>query len=96
MCPVMVLWEYLELRGHGPEPLLMHEEGFFLSRFQFVQVFRRCVAKPGLLEREYSSHSFRFVAATVAARWGLSPEVVKRIGHWESDWYCIYIRPHLL
>lgn len=95
-CPVQVFMEYQAVRPAGPLPLLVHLDGSFLSQFQFIQVFRRCLARLGLVAKEYSSHSFRIGAATEAARWGLSPDVVRRIGRWESDRFRLYIRPHLL
>lgn len=96
MCPLQVLRAYLELRPGGQGPLLMHCEGWFLSIFQFVQVFRKCLERMGKEAKEFSSHSFRIGAATKAARWGLPPDTVRRIGRWESDRYKLYVRPHLL
>lgn len=96
MCPVEVVRRYLEVRPDMLGPFLVHSDRTFLSRFQFIRVFRKCVAAAGLAAGQYSSHSFRIGAATEAARWGLSPAVVKRIGRWESDRYRIYVRPHLL
>lgn len=96
MCPVQVFRDFLALRPSGPVPLLVHADGTFLSTYQFVQVFRRCLARLDLEVKEFCSHSFRIGAATEAARWGLGPELVKRIGRWESDRYKLYIRPHLL
>lgn len=96
MCPVGTLSAYLAVRPGAPGPLLVHEDGLFLSRFQFIQVFRKGLEMLGFRSGDFSSHSFRIGAATEAARWGLCPEAVKRIGRWESDRYKLYVRPHLL
>lgn len=96
MCPVAVFRAYVELRGSSVGVLLRHADGTFLSRFQFVQVFRKCLSRLGLEGAEFSSHSFRIGAATEAARWGLSPASVQKIGRWESHRYRLYVRPHLL
>lgn len=96
MCPVTAVRELLASRPNVDGPLLMHANKSFLSIYQFVQIFRRILAHLGLMATEFSSHSFRIGAATEAARWGLSPEAVKRIGRWESDRYRIYVRPHLM
>lgn len=39
MCPVQVFRTYEELRGTLPSSLLVHENGAFLSQFQFIQVW---------------------------------------------------------
>lgn len=96
VCPVGVFLAYQAVRPSGGVPLLVHLDGSFLSRFQFIQVFRQCLSRLGVEPREYSSHSFRIGAATEAARWGLGPEVVRKIGRWESDRFRLYVRPHLL
>lgn len=69
---------------------------FFLSRYQFVQVFRKFLGELGVMAKEYNSHYFRIGAATEAVRWDLSPDAVKKIGHWESARILIYMRPHLV
>lgn len=94
--PVQVFQEYVALLPFGPALLLVHCDGLFLFRFQFVQVFRIGLSRLGLIAGEYSSHSFRIEATTEAARWGLGPDIVRRIGRWESDRYRLYVRPHLL
>lgn len=96
MCPVLVVREFLAVRPVGDGPLLVHADQSFLSVYQFVQIFRRLLVRLGFSAAEFSSHSFRIGAATEAARWGLSPDAVKRIGRWESDRYRIYVRPQLL
>ncbi|XP_073428239.1 uncharacterized protein [Dendrobates tinctorius] len=78
------------------DPLLVHGDGSFLSRFQFVTIFRRCLERGGLPAREYSGHSFRIGAATEAARRGLGEDMVRRIGRWESVRFRSYVRPNLV
>lgn len=69
--------------------------GPFFLVFSFCKL-RKCIATAGLEAKEYGSHSFRIGAATEAAIWGLSPEIVKRIGHWDSGHYRLYVCPHFL
>lgn len=96
MCPVLCFSAFVAIRPGGYIPLLVHEDGSFLSRYQFVSVFRRCLWKMGLLDKEFSLHSFRIGTATEVTRWGLTPEVVMRIGRWESKRFQLYVRPQLL
>lgn len=96
VCPVQCVGEFLEVRPEGQLGLLVHQDGRSLSRFQFLAVFRRCLSELGIPARSYCTHSFRIGAATEAARWGLSDEVIKRIGRWESERFRGYVRPQLL
>lgn len=96
MCPVQRFLDYSSLCPAGPSPLLVHADGYFLSKFQFVQVFRQCLARLGMAAKKYSSHSFHIGAATEAARWGLGSEAVRRIVRWESDRNRLYVHPHFL
>ncbi|KAM9326568.1 ficolin-2-like [Gastrophryne carolinensis] len=67
------------VRPPGNGPLLVHEDGSFLSRFQFLAVFRKCLKELGLASGDYGTHSFRIGAATEAARLGLPEEIIKRL-----------------
>lgn len=96
MCPVRCYGEYVQRRPAGPGPLLRHEDGSWLSQFQFTQVFRKGLIRIGVDPLNFSSHSFRIGAATEASRWGLGPETVRKIGRWESNRYRLYVRPHLI
>lgn len=96
MCPVAAVHGFLGIRPPGGGPFLIHRDGTFLSVYQFVQVFRKVLAQLGHGALDFSSDSFRIGAVTEAARWGLSPDAVKRIGRWESARYRVYVRPHLL
>ncbi|XP_075688660.1 uncharacterized protein LOC142657510 [Rhinoderma darwinii] len=96
VCPVRCFREFIAVRPEGPASLLVHADGLSLSKFQFSQVFKKFILLSGRGGAGFSSHSFRIGAATEAARWGLSPVMVKKIGRWESDRYRLYVRPHLL
>lgn len=58
----------LYLRPVESAPLLVHADGYFLSRFHFVQVFRQRLVGLGFEARAFSSHSFHIGAAAKAAR----------------------------
>ncbi|CAH2330134.1 micronuclear linker histone poly -like, partial [Pelobates cultripes] len=64
-----------------------------LSKFQFLRVFRKALARLGVDPGQFGTHSFRIGAATEAARLGLGDEWVKRIGRWGSLRFRSYIRP---
>lgn len=96
LCPVKVVSEFLAIRPGGEAPLLIHQDGSSLSRFQFIAIFKKCLGALGLEGERFSSHSFRIGAATEAVRWGLDEAAVKRIGRWESRRFRSYVRPHLL
>lgn len=96
VCPVLAVQRFAQFRKGVQGTFLQHEDGSSLSRFQFVAIFKRCLLTVGMPASQYNTHSFRVGAATEASRWGLSPEIVKRIGRWESDRFKIYVRPHML
>ncbi|XP_073524941.1 uncharacterized protein [Phyllobates terribilis] len=93
MCPVKCLRVFRTTSASADAPLLVHADGSFLSRFQFVAIFKCCLEAGGVSPLDYSGHSFRIGAATEDARNGLSDDIVKRIGRWESSRFRSYIRP---
>lgn len=95
MCPVLCVQEFRLLRAGircTSHPFLIHSNGSFLSRFQFLAVFRKGIRALGLSDSQFSGHSFRIGAATEAARLGLGEDVIKRIGRWESARFRSYVR----
>ncbi|XP_069583805.1 integrase/recombinase xerD homolog [Ranitomeya imitator] len=91
MCPISCWEAFSCFQPSKDGPLLCHENGSFLSKFQFVAVLRRALGEMGLDASRFASHSFRIGAATEAALGGLAPEVVQR--RWESGRYKSYVRP---
>lgn len=50
MSPVPCFSEFAAICPSGPVPLLVNENGSFLSRYQFVAVFRRCLGELGFFQ----------------------------------------------
>lgn len=92
LCPVRAIQSYLSMRPPSLGPLLIHQNGRVLTRYQFSAVLRKAlaVAYPSL--SSFSTHSFRLGAATTAARMGLSVEKIKALGRWSSNAYKTYIQ----
>ncbi|KAM4036363.1 uncharacterized protein ACNLHF_015289 [Anomaloglossus baeobatrachus] len=95
-CPVICFRNYVSRRPNIQGSLLIHEDCKSLSQFQFTAVLKKCLTILGESPNAFTSHSFRIGAATEAARWGLEPDIVKKIGRWESSRFKSYIRLHLL
>lgn len=49
VCPVEAVRAFRLVRCKGAGPFLRHEDGSYLSRFQFVTIFRRCLQRAGLV-----------------------------------------------
>ncbi|XP_060622672.2 uncharacterized protein [Anolis sagrei] len=63
LCPYYVLQKFLKVRGAGPGPLLVHQDGTPLTRYQFWAVFRMALERLGLPASEFGKHSFSMGAA---------------------------------
>ncbi|XP_066457764.1 uncharacterized protein [Eleutherodactylus coqui] len=96
MCPLSAWEQYSKGLNFRTGPFLRHETGEFLSRFQFIAVFKKALEVAGFNNTQFGSHSFRVGAATEASVRGMGEEAVKRIGRWESGRFKSYVRPHLL
>ncbi|XP_044136651.1 uncharacterized protein LOC122928152 [Bufo gargarizans] len=94
-CPVHLISQYSSLRSAGCN-FFAHADGSPLTKFQFVSVFKSCLALCGADPKEFGTHSFRIGAATEAARAGLPESEIMRIGRWKSACFARYIRPDLL
>ena len=82
---------YLALRGDAPGPLFLLPNGQPLSPSILTDWLRQIMASarvPG----NFSSHSFRIGAATVAARNGVPDHLIQSMGRWSSNACQLYIR----
>ncbi|XP_032220413.2 uncharacterized protein LOC116603397 [Nematostella vectensis] len=82
---------YLTRRGGPPGPLFVMESGQPLSRQKLTSWLREILQLEGV-PGNYSSHSFRIGAATVAVRNGLPDHLIQTLGRWTSGAYRSYIR----
>ena len=92
LCPVAAARLYLSLAKQCTGPFFQHLNhtpvtyAFFSRHLQLVTTFL------GLNPRLYTSHSFCIGAATYAASKGMSDDMIKRLGRWNSNAFQNYIR----
>ena len=94
LCPVQLLWDYLQVRPAAGGQLFCHFDGSPVTRYQFSRVLDRAIAMVGPLgSGHFRSHSFRIGAATCAALLGFSSDSIQAWGRWKSSCFLKYIRP---
>ncbi|XP_068742958.1 uncharacterized protein [Montipora capricornis] len=91
LCAVDALLQYLNLRGDSPGPLFLLQSGQPLTRSLLTSWLRQIMDNAGI-QGNFSSHSFRIGAATVAARNGVPDHQIQTLGRWSSNAYQLYIR----
>lgn len=91
LCAVQAMMAYLLQRGSSPGPLFRLRDGQPLSRGLLTKWLRQIMAAAGIAGN-FSSHSFRIGAATVAARNGVPDHLIQALGRWTSNAYQLYIR----
>jgi len=91
LCAVHALMTYLALRGDAPGPLFLFQSGQPLSRSVLTDWLRQIMVS-ARIPGNFSSHSFRIGAATVAARNGVPDHLIQSMGRWSSNAYQLYIR----
>jgi len=79
------------LCGFSPGPLFLFQNGRPLSRALLTDWLRQTLASANI-PSNFSSHSFRIGAATVAARNGVLDHLIQALGRWSSSAYQLYIR----
>ena len=94
ICAPCIMFHFLSLYPLEPaSPLFRFTSGFDLSYRLYNAIIKRLVQLVGLDPSSFSSHSVRAGAATQAARAGLDPDSIKRLGRWRSQAYMAYLRP---
>lgn len=91
LCAIHALMTFLTLRGDAPGPLFLFQSGQPLSRSVLTDWLRQIMAS-ARIPGNFSSHSFRIGAATVAARNGVPDHLIQSMGRWSSNAYQLYIR----
>ena len=84
LCAVHALLAYLAIQGDGPGPLFLCQNGQPLSRTLLTNWLRQIMASAGI-SGNFSSHSFRIGAATVAGRNGIPDHLIQELGQWKSN-----------
>ena len=83
LCAVHASLAYLAIRGDGPGPLFLCQNGQPLSRTLLTNWLRQIMASAGI-SGNFSSHSFRIGAATVAGCNGIPDHLIQELGRWKS------------
>ena len=91
LCAISSLLAYLTLRGDASGPLFLFRDGRPLSRALLTSWLRGILSGAGI-QGNFSSHSFRIGAETVAARNGIPDHQIQALGRWTSSAYLLYIR----
>ena len=94
ICAPCIMYHFLSTFPIEPaSPLFRFSTGLSLSYSLYNSIIKRLIQLAGLNPSCYSSHSVRAGAATQAARAGLDPDSIKRLGRWRSQAYMAYLRP---
>ena len=91
LCAIHSLLAYLTLRGDAPGPLFLFRDRRPLTR-ALLTSWLRDILPSARVQGNFSSHSFRIGAATVAARSGIPDHQIQALGRWTSSAYLSYIR----
>lgn len=73
------LVNYLDLRGLGPGPLFLYQDGSPLPRSKLSAFLKSTLQSAGV-PGNLSGHSFRIGAATTAASRGIPDHLIKTMG----------------
>ena len=92
LCTVQAMMSsYLASRADAPGPLFLFTNGQPLTRTNLTDWLRQIMAS-AQIPGNFSSHSFRIGAATIAARNGVPDHLKQTMGRWSSNAYQLYIR----
>ena len=91
LCPVSALLAYMVMRGKGPRPLFIFQDGKPLSRPWFVTEIKRALSSAGIVE-SHTQDSSRTGVVTTADKQGVEDSTIKMLGHWKSSAYQRYIK----
>ena len=84
LCAFQVVMAYLVVHGNSGGPLFLFQDDWPLSHVLLTGWLREILARAGV-PGNFSSHSFRIGAATVAARHGIPDHLIQALGRWSSS-----------
>ena len=84
LCAVHAMMTYLAARGDAPGPLFLFAKGQPLTPTRLTDWLRQIMTS-AWISGNFSSHSFRIGAATVAARRGIPDHLIQTMGRWSSN-----------
>ncbi|XP_078365995.1 uncharacterized protein LOC144650218 [Oculina patagonica] len=91
LCALQSVLAYLAIRGGSGGPLFLFQDCRPLSCATLTSQISDILGHAGV-PGNFSSHSFRIGAATVAARSGIPDHLIQALGRWTSNAYQGYIR----
>ena len=92
-CPVMALQAYFEHCTAQPRVALFHSHtGRPLTSSAMRAILKDLLLRGGYNTSKYNTQGLRIGAATAAARAGLPPSTIQRLGRWSSTIYTTYTR----
>ena len=86
LCAVEAAVAYLVLRGNTPGPFFLLQTGSSLTQSLLTSWLRQ-ILEGACIPGNFSSHTFRIGAATIAARNGIPDHVIQKLGYWTSNTY---------
>ena len=80
ICPVKALLAYVAVRGNGPGPLFVFQDGSPLTWPALVRAVRSALRSHNIDVSSFNGHSFRIRAATTAAACGIPDSLIQVLG----------------
>lgn len=92
ICCVHSVLAFMKARPKSEGYLLCHQNRAPLTRYQFSSILAKSISKLGLSPVFFKTHSFRIGRATDLAIEGVNTDTIKKLGRWNSNAFCKYIR----
>jgi integrase len=90
-CPVLIMKDYLQLRGNHSGPLFLSVNGCRMSVSSISCVVKK-MASSSNVSGDFSGRSLRVGGASAALAAGWSQEQIQSVGGWKSDVVARYYR----
>ena len=84
ICPVALLYRYIQQRPCVDGPLFCHFNGQPLTRFQFSSVLAKVIKCLGI-KQVVHLNSFRIGATTLACQQNISDQDIQAMGRWSAS-----------